>query len=34
MGPFLPSRGKEYIIVVVDYRSKWAEAIPHKPKGH
>ena len=27
MGPFPPSEGKEYILVVVDYVSKWVEAI-------
>ena len=28
MGPFPPSKGKEYILVAVDYVSKWVEAIP------
>ena len=28
MGPFPPSNGKEYILVAVDYVSKWVEAIP------
>ena len=28
MGPFPPSDGKVYIFVVVDYVSKWVEAIP------
>src|ERR671931_649696 len=28
MGPFPPSQGCEYILVVVDYVSKWVEAIP------
>ena len=28
MGPFPPSDGKEYILVAVDYVSKWVEAIP------
>ena len=28
MEPFLPSEGKEYILVAVDYVSKWVEAIP------
>ena len=28
MGPFLPSKGKEYVLVAVDYVSKWVEAIP------
>ena len=27
MGPFPPSNGKQYILVVVDYVSKWVEAI-------
>nr|GEW37936.1 reverse transcriptase domain-containing protein [Tanacetum cinerariifolium] len=27
MGPFLSSRGSKYILVAVDYLSKWAEAI-------
>ena len=27
MGPFPPSLGKKYILVVVDYVSKWIEAI-------
>ena len=26
MGPFPPSEGKEYILVAVDYVSKWVEA--------
>ena len=34
MGPFLPSDGKEYILVVVDYVSKWVEAIPTKTNNH
>ena len=28
MGRFSPSEGKEYILVTVDYVSKWVEAIP------
>ena len=28
MGPFLKSKGYEYILVVVDYVSKWVEAMP------
>ena len=28
MGPFLLSVGNEYILVVVDYVSKWVEAVP------
>ena len=27
MGPFLSSRGKRYILVAVDYVSKWVEAL-------
>ena len=27
MGPFPPSEGKEYILIAVDYVSKWVEAI-------
>ena len=27
MGPFLPSFGNQYILLVVDYVSKWVEAI-------
>ena len=30
MGPFPPSVGFSYILVVVDYLSKWVEAIPTK----
>jgi len=30
MGPFVKSRNYEYILVVVDYVSKWVEAIPCK----
>ena len=28
MGPFVRSQGCEYILVVVDYISKWVEAMP------
>ena len=28
IGPFPPSDEKEYILVAVDYVSKWVEAIP------
>ena len=28
MGPFPPSEGKEYILIAVDYVSKWVKAIP------
>ena len=34
MGPFPPSNWKEYIIVVVDYVSKWVEAIPTRTNDH
>ena len=34
MGPFPPSDGKEYILVVVDYVSKWVEAIPTRKNDH
>ena len=34
MGPFPPSDGKEYILVAVDYVSKWAEAIPTRTRDH
>jgi hypothetical protein len=30
MGPFPPSKKCEYILVVVDYVSKWVEALPCK----
>ena len=34
MGPFPPSDGKEYILVTVDYVSKWVEAIPTRTNDH
>ena len=34
MGPFPPSDGKEYILVVVDYVSKWVEAISTRTNDH
>ena len=34
MGQFPPSKGKEYIIVAVDYVSKWVEAIPTRTNDH
>jgi hypothetical protein len=30
MGPFPPSEGYTHILVVVDYVTKWVEAIPTK----
>jgi hypothetical protein len=30
MGPFPPSKGYTHILVVVDYVTKWVEAIPIK----
>ena len=30
MGPFPPSEGNTHILVVVDYVTKWVEAIPTK----
>ena len=34
MGPFPPFEGKEYILVAVDYVSKWLEAIPTRTSDH
>ena len=34
MGPFPPFNGKEYILVVMDYVSKWVEAIPTRTNDH
>ena len=34
MRPFLSLDGKEYILVAVDYVSKWVEAIPTRTKTH
>ena len=34
MGPFPPSNGKEYILVAVEYVSKWVETIPTKTNDH
>ena len=34
MGPFPPSGGKEYILVAVDYVSKWVETIPTRKNDH
>jgi hypothetical protein len=30
MGPFLKSKNYEYILVAVDYVSKWVEAMPSR----
>ena len=34
IGPFPPSEGKEYILVAVDYVSKWVEVIPTRTNDH
>ena len=34
MCPFPPFDGKEYILVVVDYVSKWVQAIPTRTNDH
>ena len=34
MGPFPPSCGYFYILLVVDYVSKWVEAIPMRTNDH
>ena len=34
MGPFLHSCGYLYILLVVDYVSKWVEAIPIRTNDH
>ena len=34
MGPFPPSDGKEYILIAVDYMSKWVETIPIRKNDH
>ena len=34
MGPFPPSEGKEYILVAVDYVSKWVKAILTRTNDH
>ena len=34
MGPFPPFDGKEYILVTVDYVSKWVEVIPTRTNTH
>ena len=33
-GTFTPSNGKEYILVAVDYVSKWVEGIPTRTNDH
>ena len=34
IGPFPSSHGFEYILMVVDYVSKWIEAIPTRTNDH
>ena len=34
MGPFPPSDGEEYILIAVDYMSKWVETIPIRTNDH
>ena len=34
MGPFPTSFGYAYVLVGVEYVSKWVEAIPYKENGH
>ena len=34
MGPFSPSFGHEYILVTMDYVSKWIEAIATRTNDH
>ena len=34
MGPFPNSNGFEYILIAVDYVSRWAEAIPTRTNDH
>ena len=34
MGPFATSFGHEYILLAIDYVSKWVEAIPTRTNDH
>ena len=34
MGPYPPSNGNTHILVVVDYVTKWVEAIPTSSTDH